>query len=238
MRTLSGGARHFVEEEHLREGPIPPPHLHALKSNNRTLRTTPYPDLCSNEQSALSTGRKSALLAISALLAGRRCPLPPSTWCRLASLPSPCFLRPSVLAALASLPSLPSPRCPRLPALALLHTPLAAILSIGCHHLAAMTQLASPCSRRVAPVASPLSPRCPHLAALALLCSPRCAHLAVLTLLPSSCPARRAPPGSSRMQEHRLQGVSWRRLARRAASSSWTCVAVRSTAHADGPAHP
>ena len=148
----------------------------------------------------------------------------------LSPLPSPCFLRPSVLAALASLPSLPSPRCPRLPALALLHTPLAAILSIGCHHLAAMTQLASPCSRRVAPVASPLSPRCPHLAALALLCSPRCAHLAVLTLLPSSCPARRAPPGSSRMQEHRLQGVSWRRLARRAASSSWTCVAVRSTA--------
>ena len=142
------------------------------------------------------------------------------------------------LASFALLSSLPSPRCPRLPALALLHTPLAAILSIGCHHLAAMTQLASPCSRRVAPVASPLSPRCPHLAALALLCSPRCAHLAVLTLLPSSCPARRAPPGSSRMQEHRLQGVSWQRLTRRAASSSWTCVAVRSTAHADGPAHP
>ena len=64
MRTLSGGARHFVEKQHLREDPIPPPHLHALKINNRTLRTTPYPDLCSNEQSALSTGRKSALLAI------------------------------------------------------------------------------------------------------------------------------------------------------------------------------
>ena len=63
MRTLSG-ARHFVEKQHLREDPIPPPHLHALKCNNRTLRTTPYPDSCSNEQSALSTGRKSALLAI------------------------------------------------------------------------------------------------------------------------------------------------------------------------------
>jgi hypothetical protein len=31
MRTLSGGARHFVEKQHLREDPIPPPHLHALK---------------------------------------------------------------------------------------------------------------------------------------------------------------------------------------------------------------
>ena len=205
---------------------------------DRTLRTTPYPDSCSNEQSALSTGRKSALLAISALLAGRRCPLPsvdlvPPRLAAIALLPSPFCPRCPRLAALAALASLPSPPCPRLAAHA-----SCCILSIGCHHLAAMTQLASPCSRRVAPVASPLSPRCPHLAALTLLCSPRCANLAVLTLLPSSCPARRAPPGSSRMQEHRLKGVSWRRLARMVASSSWTCVAVRSTAHADWPVHP
>ena len=98
MRTLSGGARHFVEKQHLREDPIPPPHLHALKINNRTLRTTPYPDLCSNEQSALSTGRKSALLAIFAC-AG----IAP-----VASLPPPRFHR------LASLASPPSPRLPRL----------------------------------------------------------------------------------------------------------------------------
>ena len=98
MRTLSGGARHFVEKQHLREDPIPPLHLHALKINNRTLRTTPYPDLCSNEQSALSTGRKSALLAIFAC-AG----IAP-----VASLPPPRFHR------LASLASPPSPRLPRL----------------------------------------------------------------------------------------------------------------------------
>ena len=30
MRTLSGGARHFVEKQHLREDPIPPPHLQAF----------------------------------------------------------------------------------------------------------------------------------------------------------------------------------------------------------------
>ena len=96
MRTLSGGARHFVEKQHLREDPIPPPHLHALKINNRTLRTTPYPDSCSNKQSALSTGRKSALLAICAS----------SGIAPVASLPPPR------LHHLASLDSLPSPRCP------------------------------------------------------------------------------------------------------------------------------
>ena len=105
MRTLSGGARHFVEKQHLREDPIPPPHLHALKINNRTLRTTPYPDLCSNEQSALSTGRKSALLGFGHLrLRGHRSRRLAPT----ASLPSPRLSR------LASLASPPSPRFPRL----------------------------------------------------------------------------------------------------------------------------
>ena len=89
MRTLSGGARHFVEKQHLREDPIPPPHLHALKINNRTLRTTPYPDLCSNEQSALSTGRKSALLAIFACAGiAPIASLPPPRFHRLASIAS------------------------------------------------------------------------------------------------------------------------------------------------------
>ena len=31
MRTLSGGARNYVKKQHLREDPIPPFHLHALK---------------------------------------------------------------------------------------------------------------------------------------------------------------------------------------------------------------
>ena len=120
---------------------------------------------------------------------------PPSTWCRLASLPSPCFLRPLCprcprLAALAALASLPSPPCPRLAAHASCCHPLDRLPSPRCYDPARVALLASRRSRRLAPVASLPSPRCPRLTVLASLCSPRRPHLATL-IMPGS-------PGAAR----------------------------------------